>query len=113
MTTGLSLALALAVLIGLALGLIGGGGAIVTLPVLVYVAGIQPQTAVSMSIAIVGATGDLARGQLVKDFEVPRANCCLASCCNWLNSSRAICAWRSGRRISSSNSLSGSRSLSG
>jgi len=56
MTLALVFALVLAVLIGLALGLVGGGGAIVTLPVLVYVAGVTPQTAVGMSIAIVGAT---------------------------------------------------------
>ena len=44
-----------ALLIGLALGLMGGGGAIVTLPMLVYVAGIPPEKAVAMSIAIVGS----------------------------------------------------------
>lgn len=56
MTFGVGLALLLAVLIGLSLGLLGGGGAIVTLPVLVYVAGIPPQDAVGMSIAVVGGT---------------------------------------------------------
>jgi len=56
MTPGAALALLFAVLIGLSLGLLGGGGAIVTLPVLVYVAGISPQNAVGMSIAIVGGT---------------------------------------------------------
>ena len=40
MTFGLALALVLAIVIGLSLGMLGGGGAIVTLPVLVYVAGI-------------------------------------------------------------------------
>lgn len=43
-------------LIGLSLGLIGGGGSIITLPVLVYLAGIDPPSAVGMSLAIVGAT---------------------------------------------------------
>lgn len=56
MLFGLTLALVLAVLIGLSLGLLGGGGAIVTLPVLVYVAGVPPQRAVGMSIALVGGT---------------------------------------------------------
>jgi hypothetical protein len=56
MTFGLELALVLAVLIGLSLGMLGGGGAIVTLPVLVYVAGIPLHKAVGMSIAVVGAT---------------------------------------------------------
>jgi hypothetical protein len=56
MTFGLALALVLGVVIGFSLGLLGGGGAIVTLPVLVYVAGIPLQKAVGMSIAVVGAT---------------------------------------------------------
>lgn len=43
-------------LIGVSLGLIGGGGSIITLPVLVYLAGIDPLSAVGMSLAIVGAT---------------------------------------------------------
>ena len=50
------MALALAVLIGLSLGILGSGGSIVTLPVLVYVAKIPPSQAVGMSLAIVGGT---------------------------------------------------------
>jgi uncharacterized membrane protein YfcA len=49
-------ALALTLLVGVILGALGGGGSIVTLPVLVYVAGIEPKQAVGMSLAIVGAT---------------------------------------------------------
>ena len=56
MTFGLAMALVLAILIGLSLGMLGGRGAIITLPVLVYVAGIPTQQAVGMSIAVVGAT---------------------------------------------------------
>lgn len=56
MTFGLALGLMLAVLIGLSLGMLGSGGAIVTLPVLVYVAGIPAQQAVGMSMAVVGGT---------------------------------------------------------
>ena len=41
--------------IGLSLGLIGGGGSILTVPVLVYLVGQSPQTAVTTSLAIVGA----------------------------------------------------------
>ena len=52
----LGLALALAVLIGVSLGALGSGGAIVTLPVLVYVARVPAQSAVGMSMAIVGGT---------------------------------------------------------
>lgn len=43
-------------LIGLSLGLIGGGGSIITVPVLVYVIGIEAREAVGMSLAVVGAT---------------------------------------------------------
>ena len=55
----LGLALALAALIGLSLGLLGSGGSIITLPVLVYVAGIPAQQAVGMSLVIVGGTSSL------------------------------------------------------
>ena len=51
--------LALAALIGLSLGLLGSGGSIITLPVLVYVAGIPAQQAVGMSLVIVGGTSSL------------------------------------------------------
>lgn len=44
----------LAAAIGLSLGLIGGGGSILAVPVLVYVMGIAPKTAIAMSLAIVG-----------------------------------------------------------
>lgn len=42
--------------IGLSLGVLGGGGSIITLPVLVYAAGVPAQEAVGMSLAVVGAT---------------------------------------------------------
>ncbi|MEO7444945.1 MAG: sulfite exporter TauE/SafE family protein [Ferruginibacter sp.] len=45
-----------ALLIGLSLGLIGGGGSILTVPVLVYLFHIDPLTAVSYSLLIVGLT---------------------------------------------------------
>jgi uncharacterized protein len=41
--------------IGLSLGLLGGGGSILTVPALVYLVGQSPQAAVSTSLAIVGA----------------------------------------------------------
>ncbi len=50
------IALLLAVLIGVSLGALGSGGSIVTLPILVYVAGVAPKAAVGMSMAIVGGT---------------------------------------------------------
>lgn len=43
-------------LIGLSLGLIGGGGSIITVPVLVYVIGVEAHEAVGMSLAVVGGT---------------------------------------------------------
>jgi hypothetical protein len=50
-----ALALLGAVGIGLVLGLTGSGGSILTLPVLVYLAGIEPREAVGLSLIIVGA----------------------------------------------------------
>jgi uncharacterized protein len=47
---------ALALLIGLSLGLIGGGGSILTVPVLVYVLHVNPVLATAYSLFIVGIT---------------------------------------------------------
>lgn len=52
----LILGLFLSALIGLSLGLIGGGGSIITVPVLVYVLGVEAHEAVGMSLAVVGGT---------------------------------------------------------
>jgi uncharacterized membrane protein YfcA len=60
MELNLIIALALAFGIGLSLGLLGSGGSIVTLPVLVYVAGVPVASAVGMSLAIVGGTSAAA-----------------------------------------------------
>ncbi len=49
-------ALLLSGLIGVSLGLLGGGGSILAVPVLVYVGGVEVKEAVAMSLAIVGAT---------------------------------------------------------
>ncbi len=46
----------LAVLIGLSLGILGGGGSILTVPILVYSFGIDPKTSIALSLAIVGIT---------------------------------------------------------
>jgi uncharacterized protein len=45
-----------AILIGVALGLIGGGGSILTVPVLVYLLGVSPVMATAYSLFIVGST---------------------------------------------------------
>jgi uncharacterized membrane protein YfcA len=55
-----SVALALAALIGLSLGLLGGGGSTLAVPVLVYVAGLDARSAVGVSLAVVGATSLVA-----------------------------------------------------
>ncbi|MBD2439142.1 sulfite exporter TauE/SafE family protein [Nostoc sp. FACHB-110] len=44
----------LAVCVGLSLGLIGGGGSILAVPVLIYVMGVQVKSAIAMSLVIVG-----------------------------------------------------------
>ncbi|HET7899237.1 MAG TPA: sulfite exporter TauE/SafE family protein [Flavisolibacter sp.] len=43
-------------LIGISLGLIGGGGSILTVPVMVYLFGLQPLLATSYSLFVVGST---------------------------------------------------------
>lgn len=50
------LGLILSAVIGLSLGLIGGGGSILTVPILVYFLGVEAHEAVAMSLAVVGAT---------------------------------------------------------
>lgn len=42
--------------IGISLGLIGGGGSILTVPVLVYIFGLSPGLAISYSLFVVGST---------------------------------------------------------
>lgn len=46
----------LALVMGFTLGLLGGGGSILTVPILVYVAGIEPVRATGYSLFIVGIT---------------------------------------------------------
>jgi len=49
-------AAAAALLIGLLLGMLGGGGSVLTVPVLVYLLGVPAKAAVAMSMPIVGLT---------------------------------------------------------
>lgn len=46
----------LAIGIGLVLGMLGGGGAILAVPILVYAGHFEPKAAIAMSLAVVGAT---------------------------------------------------------
>ena len=50
----LLLALPLGLLVGLALGALGGGGSILAVPALVYVVGLDPKEAVTTSLVVVG-----------------------------------------------------------
>ncbi|MCX9193357.1 hypothetical protein C3Y87_18505 [Carbonactinospora thermoautotrophica] len=66
----LALTLATAVLIGLALGVLGGGS-ILTVPILVYLAGLDVKQAIATSLFAIGVTsaaaaitGSLAGGRL-------------------------------------------------
>ncbi len=52
----LLLTLPLGLLIGAALGALGGGGSILAVPALVYVVGLEPKSAVTTSLVIVGVT---------------------------------------------------------
>jgi uncharacterized membrane protein YfcA len=56
MTITLILVITLAVVIGLSLGALGGGGSILTVPILVYVAGFEAKEAIAASLFVVGVT---------------------------------------------------------
>lgn len=47
---------ALAALVGISLGLMGGGGSILTVPIFVYVLGYDPKLAIAMSLPVIGIT---------------------------------------------------------
>lgn len=55
-TSTLVLVLALSVLVGLTLGILGGGGAILMVPILTYVAGFDARHAIASSLFVVGVT---------------------------------------------------------
>ncbi len=52
--------LAVTLAIGLLLGLLGGGGSILMVPVLVYLAGLEPKAAIATSLVVVGVTSLIA-----------------------------------------------------
>ena len=56
----IALTIGLAVLVGISLGLLGGGGSILTVPLLAYVAGMEPKHAIAMSLLVVGVTSAIA-----------------------------------------------------
>jgi uncharacterized membrane protein YfcA len=52
----MAVVLALSVGVGVALGMLGGGGSILTVPLLVYVAGLDAKEAIATSLFVVGVT---------------------------------------------------------
>ena len=52
----MALTVALAVLVGVALGLLGGGGAILTVPLLAYVGGLDATQAIATSLLVIAVT---------------------------------------------------------
>jgi uncharacterized membrane protein YfcA len=54
------LTVGLALLVGVALGLLGGGGSILTVPLLAYVAGMDAKQAIATSLLVVGTTSAVA-----------------------------------------------------
>lgn len=54
--TALLVGFSLAAVIGLSLGLLGGGGSIITVPILVYVLGFTAKQGIAMGLGVVGVT---------------------------------------------------------
>ena len=69
----ITLVLAASVLIGVSLGILGGGGSILTVPILVYLAGQDSKEAIATSLFVVGVTSLVG---LANDF---RSTCTSAS----------------------------------
>jgi hypothetical protein len=60
MTATLILTVVLAAGVGVSLGLLGGGGSILAVPLLVYIAGLPAKEAIATSLLVVGATSAVA-----------------------------------------------------
>ena len=61
MEVSLIITFALALVIGVSIGLLGGGGAILAVPVLTYITGLEPVQAIPSSLLIVGVTSEIGR----------------------------------------------------
>jgi uncharacterized membrane protein YfcA len=61
--TTLGIALALSTLIGVSLGFFGGGGSILTVPLMAYVFGLDAKVAIASSLLVVGAASASAAAQ--------------------------------------------------
>lgn len=55
----LVVAISLSAMVGLVLGVLGGGGAVLAMPILLYVAHVEPRAAIATSLLIVGLTSGL------------------------------------------------------
>ncbi|MBT8337549.1 MAG: sulfite exporter TauE/SafE family protein, partial [Gemmatimonadetes bacterium] len=53
----------LGVLVGLSLGMLGGGGSVLTVPIFVYVLGFEAKVAIAGSLAVVGAVSLVGAGR--------------------------------------------------
>ena len=79
-----SLGLVLALGVGLVLGLLGGGGSILALPIFLYVFAIPPKPAIAMSLAVVGASafigflGHWRQGTVSLRVALPFGACAMA-----------------------------------
>lgn len=56
----IALTIGLAILVGVALGLLGGGGSILMVPLLAYVGGMEAKAAIAASLLVVGSTSAVA-----------------------------------------------------
>src|SRR5688572_32303460 len=77
------LGLALAVVVGFVLGLLGGGGSIIALPIFIYVFEVPTKPAVAMSLAVVGMSsfigfiGHWRRGAVAPRIAIPFGLCAM------------------------------------
>lgn len=62
----IALTVALAVFVGVALGMLGGGGSILTVPLLAYVAGIDAKQAIALIFGAAGMAGAYLGGVLAR-----------------------------------------------
>jgi uncharacterized membrane protein YfcA len=75
------LALALTALMGVSLGLLGGGGSTLAVPILVHVLGLGAHSAIALSLVLVGSTALLAAGFHHRTTPLPfRESFLLAAC---------------------------------
>ena len=56
-----------AIIIGLVMGLIGGGGSILSVPIFVYIFGFDPVTATTLSLFVVGVTSLVGSAGFIKE----------------------------------------------